>query len=123
MALAGNAIKQIGRVDVQPTHLLHDTRPLLLEESDAGIAAQAGGGPIGDEHADAPLDDDQAVILETLISLGGGQRIGPMFGGKSADGGKGVPVTKDAIQYRFGDNIAKAKINGAILAAHCVTLF
>jgi hypothetical protein len=121
-SLAGDALEQIGGVDMQPAHLLHDAGPFLLQKLGAGVAPQAIGGTIGNEHADTAFDDDQTVILKTLIGLGGGQWIGAMFRGKSTDRGEGVAIPIDAIQYRFGDDIAKTKIDGAILAAHCVTL-
>ncbi len=39
------------------------------------------------EHADAATDLDITVVLEALIGLGHGQRIGAMLGGKRATDG------------------------------------
>ena len=55
----------------------------LLDEAVALGVAQAGAGAGGDEHADAALDDDQPVVLEALIGLGDGQRVGALLGGEA----------------------------------------
>ena len=73
--------------------------------------AQAGAGAGGDEHADAALDDDQPFVLEALIGLGDGQRVGALLGGEGADRGKRVAVAEFAGEDRVGDRVAQADVN------------
>ena len=92
-------------------------RPFLADEDGALGFAQAGAGAGGDEHADPALDDDQPFVLEALIGLGHGQRVGAFLGGQRADRGQGIAVGEAAGEDRVGDHLAQADINGLFVAA------
>ena len=74
--------------------------------------AQPRPGAGRDEHADAALDDDQPFVLEALIGLGHGQRVGLLLGGQRADRGQRVAVGIFAGEDRVGDRLAQADVNG-----------
>ena len=74
-------------------------------------------GAGSDEHADAALDHDQPFVLEALIGLGDGQRIGALLGGERADRGKGVAVAVSAGEDRVGDHLAEADVDGLFVGA------
>ena len=64
----------------------------MADELSRCAAAQPRSGARGDEHADPALHDDQAFVLEPLIGLGDGQRVGALLGGQGADRGQRVAV-------------------------------
>src|SRR6185437_7436421 len=108
---------QLGRIDPEPPHARADFGPLLLEEAVALGIAEARPCAWRDEHADAALDHDQPLVLESLIGLGDGQRIGLLLGGEGADGGKRIAIAVRAGEDRVGDRLAEANVDGLLMLA------
>ena len=94
-----------------------------LEEAAALGLAQPGAGAGGDEHADAALDHDQPFVLESLIGLGDGQRIGLLLGGEGADRRQRVAVAyigrRGSRRRSFRAGGRKPAFRGAVSASCC----
>src|SRR5436190_8200825 len=90
--LSGGALDQASGVDAQAVHSRPYLRPFLLEEARPFGIAQPRTGARGDEHADSALDDDQPLVLESLIGLGDGKRIRLLLRGERANRWQRVAV-------------------------------
>src|SRR6185437_2651584 len=106
------ALDKLGGVDPEPPHACPDLGPFLLEEARPLGFAKARPSARRDEHADPALHDDQPFVLETLVSLGDGERIRLLLSGKRADGGQWVAVAIFAGEDRVGDDFAEADVDG-----------
>lgn len=106
------ARKQFGGVDSQSTHSLADCRPFLANELLALAAFQPSGSTRGNEHANPALYDDETFVLEALVSLGDGQRVGAFFGRERTDGRQRVPVLESTSDDGVADDLAEADVNG-----------
>jgi hypothetical protein len=98
-----------------------DSRPSILEE----VLALGGAQPLGsagrDEHADAALDHDEPLLLEGLVGLGDGERIGAEIGGEAAHRRQRIAVADAAFEDHRRDAVAQAEIDGAFFV-HSVML-
>lgn len=103
-------------------HLRGDGRPDMVKEMRALGGAQPAGSAVGDEHADAPPDRDQAVILKALIGLRHGEGVRPLLRRKGTDRRQHVAVPIVAIQDRRGNDLAQAEIDGLGFVGHrCIS--
>ena len=104
------AINSVGSIPSRPmrsricghSRRMNCSRSLLLS-----LARGAGG----DEHADAALDHHQPFVLEPLIGLGDGQRVGAFLGGQRAHRRQRVAVLEAPGDDRVGDHLAEADID------------
>src|SRR5947209_1377380 len=106
VALGPFAVEQSRRVDAETVHPRPDLGPFFLQEAVAFGIAEASARSRSDEHPDAPFDDDQPLVLEALVSLGDGQRIGLLLSGQRADRGEGIAVGVTARQNRVSDRLS-----------------
>src|SRR5215213_8816809 len=90
--LSAFSAEQARRVDPQPVHARPNLGPVAVEEAVTLGFAELGPGAGSDEHADSALDQDEPVVLKSLISLGDGERIGLLFGGEGPNGRQRVAV-------------------------------
>src|SRR5687768_6728434 len=111
--LSQRALDQIVGVEPQAADLGGDRRPAIVEEVLALGRAELLRRALGYEHADAALDQDQPLVLEGLIGLGDGQRIGAMLGGEAAHRGQGIAVAYLPVEDGSRDAVAEAEIDWA----------
>ena len=116
--LGERPLDQILGLETEALHLGGDGGPAIVEK----ILALCGSKPLartfGDEHADPALHENQAFVLEGLVGLGHGERIGPMLRGEAADRGERVSVAHLAVQNGGSDGIAEAEIDWTIVVWH-----
>ena len=117
--VTGVADLQVGGVEAQQVDILGDARPLLSHETIALGYAQLFRRAGQNEHADAAPHLDIAIVLETLISLGDGQRVGAMFGRERADRRQLVACTIFAPQDRRRDRAPQPDVDRAVVIAKC----
>jgi len=101
-------------------------RPALAGLDAIGALALHGAQPARcagrHEHADAPLHLNEAIILEALIGLGHGQRIGALLRSKGAHRGQHVAIPIFSVQDRCGDEVAQAQIDGPAFIDHAASV-
>ena len=76
---------------------------------------QSRSGARSDEHADAALHDDQALVLESLICLRHGQRVRLLLRGERTDRGEGIAVAEFSGENRIGDGLAQTDVDRLVV--------
>lgn len=84
--------------DSQTPDLVSNRRPCAFQEALPFHFPEPAGRALGYEHAYPSSYDDKAIILETLIGFGDGQRIGSLSGGKGPYRWKHVSVPICAVE-------------------------
>jgi len=107
-------LQQVLEIEAEAADLRGDGGPAVVEEIVAFGGPQALGGAVGDEHADPALHHHKPFVLEGLIGLCDGQRIGAMLGGEASHRRQRIAVADPAVENQGRDGIAEAEVDGTI---------
>ena len=106
-------LEQIVHRDAEPVDPCADRGPLLADEALALLPQQGGTRAGRNEHADPASHLDLAVLLELLVGLGDGERVGAFLRRERAYRREHLAFPIAPVDDRGGDLVAQLQVDRA----------